>query len=305
MRCSPATGAIWLALGRGASALALAPEAGASPQPVSQREHSLSVLRDLVAPSAAALLPGRHAFEAQLDQDLKSLAAPVPPPELPTQPTQTQPPQPGAGEEHLVEWGDYGPADDFCAGRPIYDGPARSWDDCRDKCRTPCKFWSYEPGSVHHRCKLTIKCVDVVAGAFSGVGQDAAEEVEDQAALDRVRASSTPEPKEAVAPEANETEVQPAPEASRHACSPQGSARKFTSSAESGGWYGIGIAHHYADCANAAASMGYRNIVWNIGPRFRGRCYAFVEDVPEIAERSCEDNDCWLFGAACGEATVH
>lgn len=336
MRCSLATGAVWLALtladrrvdlrgavwrGGGVAALApaagleLGPEADLGPRPVSQRQHSHSVLRDLVAPSAAAQLARGDALEAQLDP--QSLAAPSPPPEEPVRPAQSQPlppsggeaqsqpPELGAGEEQLRGWGDDERGGDLCAGRAVYDGPARGWEDCRAMCRPPCRFWSYGRDAGHRRCRLTTECGqrerdvgrDDVRGAYSGVREDAGEGGGASAA----RAASTPEPPEAAAPGADEREVQPAPD-SRQTCSPQGSARKFAVSPEIGGWHNIGTAHHYADCASAAASLGYKNLVWNIGSESKGRCYGFAGDAPEISERSCGDSYCWLFGPACGEA---
>jgi hypothetical protein len=336
MQWSLAIRAIWLALGNGAAALApgamleLSPEAAVSPQPVSRRQHSHSVLKDLIAPSAAAQLTRGDVLEAQFSHsvlkdpiapstaaqltrgdvletqlDPQSSAAPVPPPEVPTQPSQSQPLQLGAGEEQLRGWGDDEAGDDFCAGKAIYDGPAEGWEDCRAMCRSPCKFWSYGQDSVQHRCKLTIECVDVSVGAYSGRADDAMGEGDDQAALGKGQASPTPEPQEAAPPEANEKEVLPAQDSLRQTCSPQGSARKFAVSPEAGGWQNIGVAHHYADCASAVASMGYKSLVWNIGSRSRGRCYGFASDVPEIFERSCEDANCWLFGPACGESAGH
>jgi len=337
MRCSLAMGAIWLAMasalrqppnGRGSEPMALASavglelEAGVSSWPLSWRQHSHAVLRDLVAPSAAAQLARGGALEAQLDP--QSLEAPSPPSEVPTRPLQSQPPQLVAGddddvlgawswvsEEHLRGWGDDERGGDLCAGRSIYDGPARGWEDCRAMCRAPCKFWSYGRGTMHHRCRLTTECGqlevddDEVAGAYSGTAQDAwVQGDSDPAALEKRRASSTLEPQEAAAPEAIENEVQPAPD-SRQTCSPQGSASKFAVSPEIGVWHNIGIAHHYADCATAAASLGYKNLVWNIGSKSKGLCYGFGGEAPEISERSCEDTYCWLFGPACGESAGH
>jgi hypothetical protein len=352
MRWWLVTGAVQLALVGGAAALSpaagleLAPEAGVSPQPASWRQHSHSVLKDLVAPSAAAWLDDTDDERPRPHR----MAAPAPPPEVPTQPPQSRPLRLDGSEEvgtamvgdteQLRGWGHAGDADedadiagayngdypggDFCNGRPIYDGPATSWEDCRAKCRPPCKFWSFGRESVQPRCKLAIQCgqreqdsgrvnVSVYADVFA----------DSQAASDTVRASSTAEPREEAAPEVNETELQRAPN-SRQTCSPQGSAKKFAISPEFGGRHDIGVAHHYADCASAASSMGYGSIAWNTGSKSSGRCYAFASDVPEIAERSCEDappvhlnalgvdiystalssewhlggrfSDCWLFG---------
>jgi len=249
MRCSFVIGAIWLALGSGAVALApaadlaLAPEAGVSPHPVSKRLSSHSVLKDLIAPSAAAYLTRADMLEAQLDR--QPLTAPVPPPDVPTQ-----------------------------------------------------------------------------------LPQDAMAEGDDQAALNKGQAPSTLEPREAAALEANETEVEPAPNP-HESCPPQGSARKFSMSPGTGGWHSIGKAHHYADCASAAASMGYKNVAWSTGSSCKGRCYGFASDVPEIAEHSCGDgqaislaasstadlysrtlsehdrfSECWLFGPTCEESSA-
>jgi len=331
-----------------ASAVGLELEAGVSPWPLPWRHHSHAVLRDLVAPSAAAQLARGGALEAQLDPH--SLQAPSPPPEVPTRPLQSQPPQLGGeeaqsqplelggeeaqsqppelvagdddevlgagswvlgAEEQLRGWGGDERGGDLCSGRSIYDGPARGWEDCRAMCRAPCKFWSYGRGTMHHRCRLTTECGqlevddDEVAGAYSGTAQDAwVQGDSDPAALDKGRASSTLEPQEAAAPEATENEVQPAPD-SRQTCSPQGSASKFAVSPEIGVWHNIGIAHHYADCATAAASLGYKNLVWNIGSKSKGLCYGFGGEAPEISERSCGDTYCWLFGPACGESAGH
>lgn len=405
MRWSLATGAVQLALRSGAVALApladleLAPEAGVSPQPASWRQHSRSVLKELVAPSAAAWLDGTDDTDDTDDTAdaavasrrgtppslhdagprILEMAVPAPPPEVPTQPPQFPPPrldyedEVGAmgdteqqrwvmgDAEQLRGWGQAGDGDeldeedvvgaytdgkrggDFCNGRPIYDGPAISWEDCRNKCRPPCKFWSFGRESVQPRCKLAIECSQrerdsgrVNASAY--METEAFAGVDDQDASEKMQASSTPEPREEAAPEVNETELAPelnetelqrAPN-SRRTCSPAGSARRFAVSPDLGGWHDIGTAHHYADCASAAASMGYGSIAWHTGSISKGRCYGFASDVPEITERSCVEMpvklaspthaffstalsgdgrdsfdrfaDCWLFGpTSCDE----
>ncbi|CAK0853394.1 unnamed protein product [Prorocentrum cordatum] len=86
--------------------------------------------------------------------------------------------------------------------------------------------------------------------------------------------------------------------ASRQACAPRGAARRFARPPRSG-WHDLGKVGSYVDCANAAGSTGYRNLVWNNGSAAAGRCYGFAHDVPELLQRGCEATYCWLFGPAC------
>jgi len=116
------------------------------------------------------------------------------------------------------------------------------------------------------------------------------EEASSQAAWDKGATPLDPEPQQASAPRA-------AVEANQTACSPQGSARKFAVSPQSG-WHNLGKARSFASCANITLSMGYKNLVWNVGSIAKGRCYGFSSDMPDVLESNCEETYCWLFGTA-------
>jgi hypothetical protein len=253
--------------------------------------HSHQVLKELMGASAKEELTKMEEFESQFDPE--SARAPVPPPQVPPLPPQSQPPQ-----DQLVGMRGGG----FCAGSPvIYDGPTTGWEDCRVRCDNHrCSFWSYWHDSFQHRCRLTTGCrrrerddhhtVSAYRGAQKSMGED-----DDQAAGDDGQVQ------EAAAPEAGQSEVQSAPGSRQNCLSPQGTARKFGASPQ-GGWHNLGRAESYVGCSNSAGSMGYRNLVYNIGSVAKGRCYGLADDVPDIGQNGCEDAYCWLFGPACESA---
>jgi hypothetical protein len=309
MQRSLAAVAIWLALAAGAAALArhtpsadteLAPSSDVDLGPAADvglgqeedidpgeeppwgrvtPEHSHSVLKELVSKDAAQDLKKGEMLDDQLNPEAP--AAPEPVSEAPQpEPRQQAPP----GQEGL------------CAGIPIYDGPTTGWEDCRTRCVGHCKFWSFWHDSVQHRCKLTMDCdrrerdgrnVSAYRRALDAAGE---EEASSQAAWDKGATPLDPEPQQASAPRA-------AVEANQTACSPQGSARKFAVSPQSG-WHNLGKARSFASCANISLSTGYKNLVWNVGSVAKGRCYGFSSDMPDVLEANCEEAYCWLFGTA-------
>lgn len=302
MRRPLGVAATWLALGARADALApaaaLTPAAGA--ERPGRREnvtsaHSHSALRQLVAGTAKEELTRIEEFESQWDPGSAGGAAP---PEVPTLPPQSQPPQ----DERVGALGG-----GFCAGSPvIYDGPTVGWEDCRTKCASHrCRFWSYWHDSLQHRCKLTTGCrrrerdnhhnVSAYRAAQKSTDES---DGEDWAAGDEGQA----ELQEAAAPEASRTEAQNAPGSRQNCLSPQGTARTFAASPQSG-WNNLGRVESYVSCSNAAGSMGYRNLVYNIGSVAKGRCYGFAGGVPDVQKNGCEDTYCWLFGPACDDPT--
>lgn len=269
---------------------AVAPPDSGEAQASAQAQHSHSVLKELIAAAPARQLVAQDALEA--DIVAMERAAPVPPPAE----------EPAEAAEHLWDrqaspqpmsgWGQSSPGGDFCAGKPIYDGPTAGWDDCRKRCTGPCKFWSYWHDSTLHRCKLTAEC-----------GQREHDARHDVDVHGRVQDSTA----EGVDHEAEWGEGQASPKPGSQgvvgqSCSPRGSARKFDGSPQSGGWHNLGKTHSYLDCASTAASMEYQNVVWNVGSTATGRCYGFSSDVPGVLQSSCEDTYCWLFGAACTSA---
>ena len=114
---------------------------------------------------------------------------------------------------------------------------------------------------------------------------DATDEGDDQAAWEDRQASSNLQDLETCSPRG----------------SPRGSARESAASPQ-GGWRNVGTAHSYVDCANATRSMGYRNLVWNVGSVAKGRCYGVAGDVPDVRQHACEATYCWLFGPTCESA---
>jgi len=251
--------------------------------------HSHSVLKRVISADAAASLEKADMLEAQV---APGAAEPV----FEEEPTQSPEP-PKRMPAGLVG---------FCASAPIYDGPTMGWEDCRTQCTGHCRFWSYWPDSVQHRCKLTVDChrrerggrhsVSTYRRALNAAGE---EEEDDQADWGDETPPLDPEPQMVGAPE----QEMGAPEVSATTCSPLGSARKFAVSPQSG-WHNLGKARSYVSCANTSLSAGYRNLVWNVGSRGKGRCYGFVSDMPEVLERSCEDKYCWLFGPACQDQNL-
>ncbi|CAK0829292.1 unnamed protein product, partial [Prorocentrum cordatum] len=180
------------------------------------------------------------------------------------------------------------------AGSPvIYDGPTLGWADCRTRCANHgCGFWSYWRDSPQHRCRLTTACARRErdprhsVSAYRGSQDDGAAE-------------------EAAEPEAEpDPELQSPPGARQGCLSPQGTARKFAASPQSG-WHNLGRVDSYINCSHTAGSKGYQNLVYNIGSVAKGRCYGFASDVPEVHQHGCEDAYCWLFGPACEPASRH
>jgi len=250
-------------------------------------QHSHSVLKGLVAATGVEEIKKAEMLDNQLDPAAQAdIEAPAQQPQ--TEPRQQAPP------------GQMG----VCAGLAIYDGPTKGWEDCSKRCLGECRFWSFWPDSAQQRCKLTLDCsrrerdghrsVSAYRRALDAAGE---EESRQQAAWDNGETPLDPEPQEA-APEPQEAATpRAAPVADQMTCSPQGSARKFAVSPQSG-WHNLGKARSYASCANTSLSMGYGNVVWNVGSSAKGRCYGFSSDMPDVLERNCEETYCWLFGTA-------
>ncbi|CAK0790471.1 unnamed protein product [Prorocentrum cordatum] len=251
-------------------------------------QHSHSVLKGLVAEDGVDELKRAELLDGQLDP-----AALV---------IEDAAPQPRAELRLPAPPGQVG----VCAGTAVYDGPSMGWEDCRTRClgHEHCRFWSFWPDSAQQRCKLTLDCsrrerdghrsVSAYRRALDAAGE---EESRQQAAWDNGETPLDPEPQEA-APQPQEAATpRAAPVADQMTCSPQGSARKFAVSPQSG-WHNLGKARSYASCANTSLSMGYGNVVWNAGSSAKGRCYGFSSDMPDVLERNCEETYCWLFGTA-------
>jgi len=311
MRRSLATGSVLLALGARTAALTrheLAPTAGYGLAPSADfelapiepgeelpsrqgvtPEHSHSVLKKLVSADAWKEIEQREMLDDQLDPRAQDETGKLL--DVPTQQPQTE-------DRLQAPPGQVG----LCAGTPIFYGPTLGWEDCRKRCIGHCRFWSFWHGSVQHRCKLTMDCNRRERDGHGNVSAsrralDTAneEDVKEQAAWDNGMTPLDPEPEQAAPQQAGPPPR--APEAKQTACSTQGSARKFATNPHSG-WHNLGKLRSYDSCAKTSWSMGYGNLVWNVGSIGKGRCYGFSSDMPDVLEHNCEDTYCWLFGPA-------